>query len=127
LERIELAAESLPESFVKNSGWVLTAFQNALFWLLHSSSMEEGLALAVSQGGDADTNGAVCGALLGAVWGEEAVPARWRDKVLSCRPEKGAKGVLLPRPRDMWPIDAIELSDKLIETGLALSVRLRKG
>jgi ADP-ribosylglycohydrolase len=37
----------------------------------------------VSKGGDADTNGAVTGALLGARDGYEAVPARWRDGLLA--------------------------------------------
>jgi len=51
----------------------------------------------VGQGGDTDINGAICGALLGAVLGREAIPMRWRNAVLTCRPvvQVGAKQ---PRP-----------------------------
>jgi ADP-ribosyl-[dinitrogen reductase] hydrolase len=35
----------------------------------------------VNQGGDADTTGAIAGALAGAYYGEESIPARWRKKL----------------------------------------------
>jgi ADP-ribosyl-[dinitrogen reductase] hydrolase len=38
---------------------------------------EEGVVWAVNLGGDADTNGAVAGAVLGARLGEGAIPVRW--------------------------------------------------
>lgn len=44
-----------------------------------AESFEEGLVWAVNCGGDTDTNGAVAGALLGARFGAEAIPARWLD------------------------------------------------
>ena len=44
-----------------------------------SESFEEGLVWAVNCGGDADTNGAVAGALLGARFGASAIPGRWLD------------------------------------------------
>ncbi|HVZ75358.1 MAG TPA: ADP-ribosylglycohydrolase family protein [Polyangia bacterium] len=48
---------------------------------LESVSSEGGL----DRGGDADTNGAITGALLGARHGEKAIPATWRDRVLNAR------------------------------------------
>lgn len=41
---------------------------------------------AVSLGDDADTTGAVTGALAGAAWGASALPTRWLD-VLQVRDE----------------------------------------
>jgi ADP-ribosylglycohydrolase len=113
LERVELSAESAPGDFKKNSGWVLLAFQNALYRLLHAENFEEGVVATVSSGGDTDTNGAICGALLGAVYGEEAVPKAWRGAVLNCRPRKGAPGVRRPRPECFWPVDAVSIADAL--------------
>lgn len=34
------------------------------------------------RGGDTDTNAAICGALLGAVYGRDAIPAQW-DRMLA--------------------------------------------
>ena len=44
-----------------------------------ATSFEEGLVWAVNLGGDADTNGAVAGALLGARFGAAGIPDRWLD------------------------------------------------
>ena len=98
-------------------GWVLIALQNALWQMLHASNLEEGVVDTVMQGGDTDTNAAIAGALLGAVYGEEAVPAQWRESILNCRPEAGRPGVHKPRPAEYWPVDALELADALLEAG----------
>lgn len=63
-----------PKDFLNQQGWVLIAFQNAIFQLLHSNSLEDGVVSTVSYGGDTDTNAAIAGALLGAVHGERANP-----------------------------------------------------
>lgn len=108
-------AESLPPAdFMRQQGWVLIAFQNAIWQILHAPSFEDALVDTVMRGGDTDTNAAICGALLGAVHGVEAVPARWRDAVLNCRPAAGAPSVRRPRPERYWPVDAVELADGLL-------------
>ena len=68
----------------------------------------------VRRGGDTDTNAAVAGALLGAVHGREAVPLQWRSMVLSCRPH----ALRAPRPRPMgyWPVDVLEIAERLLST-----------
>lgn len=40
----------------------------------------------IMRGGDTDTNAAICGALLGAVYGRKAVPIQWVESLLKCRP-----------------------------------------
>lgn len=66
------------------------------------------------RGGDTDTNAAICGALLGAVYGLDAISAQWVDQVLNCRPKAGHLGVNRPRPECFWPVDALELAEGLI-------------
>ncbi len=65
-----------------HQGFVRVAFRLAFWELLHAPSVEAALIDVINRGGDADTNGAIAGALLGAVHGERAIPARWRRLVL---------------------------------------------
>ncbi|HQW86140.1 MAG TPA: ADP-ribosylglycohydrolase family protein, partial [Flavobacteriales bacterium] len=48
----------------------------------HPTSFEEGLLAVVHAGGDADTNGAVAGSVLGARFGVESIPTRWVEGLL---------------------------------------------
>ena len=110
---IARAAETVPADYVTQQGWVLIAFGNALYQLLHAHSVEEAIVDTVMRGGDTDTNAAICGALLGAVYGIESLPERWVNTVLNCRPDRGNARVRKPRPRDYWPIDAFRLASSL--------------
>lgn len=110
-------AESRPPAdYEHHQGWVLIALQNAFYQLLHAPNLEEGVVDTVRRGGDTDTNAAIAGALLGAVWGLQAVPQQWLDCVLNCRPEKGRAGVRRPRPREYWPVDVLTLAARLLRT-----------
>ena len=113
-ETIAAAADSPPDDFVRSQGWVLIAFRNALWQLLNAENVEEGIVDTIMQGGDTDTNAAICGALLGAVYGREAIPDRWIETIRGCRPQAGAPGVYKPRPECFWPADALELAEQLI-------------
>jgi ADP-ribosyl-[dinitrogen reductase] hydrolase len=55
----------------------LLATHAAISLFLTAGSFEEALITAVNQGGDADTVGAVTGALAGAYWGVDSIPLRW--------------------------------------------------
>jgi ADP-ribosylglycohydrolase len=114
LDVIAAAQGSPPADYLTNRGWVLVAFGNAIWQLLHARSLEEGVIDTVLRGGDTDTNAAICGALLGAVYGREAVPERWSRAILDCRPEEGRPGVNRPRPNQFWPVDALELAEQLL-------------
>lgn len=116
METIVDACTSPPADYISQQGWVLIAFQNALWHLLHAASLEAGVVDTVMRGGDTDTNAAIAGALLGAVYGVDAVPAQWRDKVLSCRPEAG-RHVRHPRPECFWPVDALQIAQCLVAGG----------
>ncbi len=112
LDVLSAARKDKPETII-HQGWVLTAFHNAFYQLIHSNSFEDGILDTVMQGGDTDTNAAVAGALLGAVYGRESVPDSWRRLVLSCRPDRAA-GAVRPRPWALWPVDLTNLSELLL-------------
>lgn len=65
----------------KPGGYVLTALDIALWAVLRDDPAEDLLVQVVNMGGDADTNGAIAGGLLGARDGAAALPARWRDRL----------------------------------------------
>ncbi len=111
------ATNGITPSFMDHQGWVLIAVQNAWYQLLHAPSFEEALVDTVGSGGDTDTNAAICGALLGAVHGLNAIPGRWIDVIENCAPEAGKPGVNRPRPRVYWPNDAADLALRVLETG----------
>jgi ADP-ribosyl-[dinitrogen reductase] hydrolase len=110
------ASADPPNDYIHQQGWVLTAFRNALWQLLHATNLEDGVTDTVMRGGDTDTNAAIAGALLGAVHGRDAIPSQWVEKLLSCRPEAGHPHIRHPRPRCFWPVDALDLAERLIST-----------
>ena len=114
LEAILGATTAPPNDYVHQQGWVVTALWNALWQLLHASNLEDGVIDTVMRGGDTDTNGAIAGALLGAVYGRDTIPAQWTEKLLSCRPDARLPNVRHPRPQCFWPVDALDLAEKLI-------------
>ena len=113
-QRIEQAKTRRPPEYYHQMGWVLTAFQNALYELLHARSLEDGVIATVHCGGDTDTNGAICGTLLGAVHGREAVPKQWVERIIECRP---TPETTQPRPEEYWPNDALRLAEQLAQAG----------
>jgi ADP-ribosylglycohydrolase len=111
---LEGAASEAPADFTHQQGWVLLALQNAFYRLLHAESVEAAVVETVRQGGDTDTNAAICGALLGAVYGRRAVPDHWQRLVLTCRPMPGYDHIRKPRPAQFWPADAMVLAERLL-------------
>jgi ADP-ribosyl-[dinitrogen reductase] hydrolase len=117
VEALEAARLAPPVCDGESQGWVKVALQNAFYELLHAPSFEEGVVATVRRGGDTDTNAAIAGALLGAVHGREAVPAQWRSMVLSCRPV--SLRAHKPRPRAYWPVDVMEVAERLLLSGVS--------
>jgi hypothetical protein len=58
-------------------GSALASIAIALAAFFNADDFEKGLIWAVNLGGDADANGAVTGALLGARFGVQGIPERW--------------------------------------------------
>ena len=82
LSRLRAAEHEEPE-YYPQAGWVEIAFQSAYYWLLHASDFPGALCRVVNQLGDPDTNGAIVGALLGAVYGIGGIPSAWQHEVLA--------------------------------------------
>lgn len=61
-----------------SNGLAMVCLAQAIWVLRNTSSFEEAVTTAVNLGDDADTVGAVTGALAGALYGFDQIPARWR-------------------------------------------------
>jgi ADP-ribosyl-[dinitrogen reductase] hydrolase len=66
---------------LKTSGYVLDTIGSALWAFKHTDNFEDGLLNIVNRGDDSDTCGAVTGALLGAYYGYDAIPHRWKTVI----------------------------------------------
>jgi ADP-ribosyl-[dinitrogen reductase] hydrolase len=75
----EKARGDVDGRLLPTSGFVLDTLRIALWALLGTSSLEEAVVASINQGGDADTQGAVTGAIAGAMYGVEAIPQRWLE------------------------------------------------
>lgn len=60
-------------------GYTLRTLSAGIWALRFADSFEEGILKVIHEGGDADTNASVAGALLGARFGYEAIPRPWID------------------------------------------------
>ncbi|MFH4978488.1 hypothetical protein AB6A40_005197 [Gnathostoma spinigerum] len=67
-------------------GYVGVALQGAFYELLNAASFKDGLVETIGRGGDTDTNGCIAGALLGARFGVEMIPLRWKRTIHSAPP-----------------------------------------
>lgn len=66
---------------IRSSGYVIHTLEAALWSVAETDNFEAALVLAVNLADDADTVGAVTGQLAGAIYGMDALPARWLDKL----------------------------------------------
>lgn len=64
---------------LRNTGWVRHTIESAMWGLLNTNSFEEALVKVINLGADADTAGAVVGALAGAAYGLDAIPNSWKE------------------------------------------------
>ena len=67
----------------RTAGFVRLAFRLAFWHARHTPSWRAALVDIASRGGDADTNAAIVGALLGARDGAAAIPVEWERRVLA--------------------------------------------
>lgn len=86
LEWVDVAYNSLDISMLDldetySIGYTLRTLSAALWCYWHSPSFEEGLLTVVNEGGDADTNGAISGAILGAKFGVSSIPGHYTDNL----------------------------------------------
>lgn len=64
-----------------STAYVVDTMQTVLHFLFSTGSFEECVVETVNQGGDADTTGAIVGAIAGAYYGLDAIPRDWIRKL----------------------------------------------
>ncbi|AXV10008.1 ADP-ribosylglycohydrolase (plasmid) [Euzebya pacifica] len=69
-----------PVEYGQKQGWVLGSLRTAV-WAGLQPDGEQALIEVANAGGDADTNGAIAGGLIGARDGMSALPERWLDTI----------------------------------------------
>jgi ADP-ribosyl-[dinitrogen reductase] hydrolase len=79
--------DELPVAVAGETGYVVHCVEIAFWFATHDRTLEDALVYLAQAGGDTDTNAAVAGALLGARYGETALPPRWMDQMV------GAQGI----------------------------------
>lgn len=67
-------------------GFVRVGFRLAFWEMFHAPDYRSALIDTVNRGGDADTNGAIVGGLVGALFGDKSIPEEWKATVLNCDP-----------------------------------------
>lgn len=70
-------SRELNNAYEQHSGYIGIALQIALTELFHGKSFYGSLINVMKKGGDADTNGCITGALLGAYYGIRSIPKAW--------------------------------------------------
>jgi len=63
------------------SGYIVDTMQTVLHHFFYTDNFESCVVDTVNRGEDADTTGAIAGMLAGALYGVEAIPTRWLDKL----------------------------------------------
>ena len=89
---VDLLQKAVSEepAYYPNAGWLNIAFQAAYYWLLHAKDYPSAMRAIVNKIGDPDTNAAIVGALLGAIYGRRGIPARWQSTVLDYENDRPA-------------------------------------
>jgi len=90
VEMIRSAPGRHPEE-LHNTGWVRHTIESAIWGLLTTGSFEDALIKVINLGEDADTAGAVVGALAGAAYGLNGIPTRWRNSLRGEWPVKSGR------------------------------------
>jgi ADP-ribosylglycohydrolase len=109
---LDAARESDPQLYTHalhvhaSAGYVRVAFRLAFWSLVHAPDYRSAVVNAANRGGDADTNAAIVGALVGALHGVDAIPRAWRDRVMAA--PGLAAGTLDLHPRTL--VRALELA-----------------
>ena len=82
LRALDSISSQTPEA-LDAGGYVLATLQSAFWAVTTHHTLEDAVVAAVNLGQDADTTGAVAGALAGAKWGASAIPERWLEALIA--------------------------------------------
>ncbi len=106
LRAVIAAAPDKDRRDLPSTGWVRHTLESAVWGLLTTRTFEDAVVNVVNLGNDADTAGAVVGALAGAAYGLDAIPQRWRSAL---------RGEFPLRSGRLWrAADLVTLAEKLV-------------
>lgn len=83
IDALQSMPDDIDEADLQSTGYVVHTLQTALYGAVTASSAEETIISAVNRNGDADTVGAVTGAVAGARFGRAALLDAWFDTIES--------------------------------------------
>lgn len=78
---IDDAIKNLDESEIKSGGFVLDTLKASLWCILNTDNYKDAVLKAVNLGSDTDTTAAVTGGLAGIIYGYDAIPKEWINKL----------------------------------------------
>jgi len=82
LQRIaEVAGRTATRNVYPCSGYAPASVVSSVYLCLTSVSFRQAIVDTVNLGGDADTTGAMVGAMAGALYGKSAIPAEWYERL----------------------------------------------
>ena len=117
-----LAGSDLPHAeAIKRlgQGWIAEeALAVSLYCALVAQDFKHGVKLAVNHDGDSDSTGAIAGNLLGALYGESAIPAKWLQPL-------ELRGVITEVARDLHDFHDWQLDGAHADAALAQRLRAR--
>lgn len=73
--------ESLSESEIFSSGYVLNTLEAAIWCILQTNNYKDAVLKAVNLGEDTDTTGAIAGGLAGIYYGFKNIPEKWIETI----------------------------------------------
>ena len=73
--------ESYPIDYIKSTGYIKDTLDTVFWVILNSNSYKEAIIGAINMGGDTDTIGAITGSIAGILYGFEAIPHKWLQKM----------------------------------------------
>jgi len=83
---LQTAAEQFQElvaSDIRSGGYVIETLEASIWCFIQGSDYASSVLMAVNLGGDTDTVAALTGGLAGIYYGQEDIPAAWRDSIVN--------------------------------------------
>ncbi|MDR2195677.1 MAG: O-acetyl-ADP-ribose deacetylase [Gallionellaceae bacterium] len=72
---------SKSESNIRGSGYAVESLEASLWCIAHTNSFRDAILAAANLGDDADTTAAITGQIAGALYGRDAIPQDWLDRL----------------------------------------------
>ncbi|MAT42644.1 MAG: hypothetical protein CL609_09905 [Anaerolineaceae bacterium] len=109
LQRL-MQAPSKTRNQLANSGWVQHSLESVVWSLSNTNSFKDAVIQVVNLGNDADTAGAIIGAIAGAFYGLSTIPNSWLNQL---------QGFYPPNDPMRWNVEQIkDIAKKLMQQNL---------